>query len=119
MSELKIVLGQESAELHANGATYKLAPLTLSDIGECEDQFKCELSKIAEQLTSLKNILYVLYLSMRRSNPTLTPKTVGDLFKIKDVARLGEVVQAVMKISGLIDENAEEKNVAGANAAKE
>lgn len=104
MAKLNVVLGINKAELVIDEKVYELRPLTLGDIAIAEDEFGCELDEWEKALKKLRNILFLIFLSIKKANP-VTFEYVGNLFQAGDVGKMTEVVKAIMSVSGLVQKN--------------
>ena len=115
MSErLSVVLGENKKEIALpDGKRYVLSPLTLGDIALAEDYFGCDMEGFVQAIKKLKNILYLVCLSVKKTNPTVTPELIGGLFGASDMDGLNQVIGAIFEISGM-----SEKNAVGATGPK-
>lgn len=104
MAKLNVVLGTNKAELVIDEKVYELRPLTLGDIAIAEDKFGCELDEWEKALKKLRNILFLIFLSIKKTSQ-ISFEDVGNLFQAGDVEKMTEVVKAIMSISGLVQKN--------------
>jgi len=74
----------EPKEITLGGDTFKVSPVTLNDLIAVEQQ------KIDQQ--SMTGIRYLLYLSLRKHHPAITPETVGELVTMQNIAEITEVL---------------------------
>lgn len=110
---LKVILGENSAELNlSDGKKYFLSPLTLGDIASAEEKFGCDLESFDSAIKKLRNILYLVFLSVRKKHADVSEKQLGDMFAVSDMGELTKIVGLIFNISGLEPEKAEraEKN---------
>ena len=106
MSEkLSVVLGENRKELTINGNKYELNPLTLGDVAAAEEYFGCDLEGFGTAIKKLKNIIYLIFLSLRKKHKELTPEIVGDSFGLDNMDVLNQLVSAILEVSGLQEKN--------------
>lgn len=111
---LNVVLGDDVATVTLKtGKTLTLNPLTLGDISEVEEHFGVDIKQLGEALKNLKHVFFLVHLSVRKNHPELLPKTIGDMFKLKDMKDLNDIVLAILRVSGL---HTDEKNEHGTPA---
>lgn len=99
---LSIILGENSKKVKIGEKEYELSPLTLWDISLAEDEFECDLESFQTALKKIKNLLFFVFLSLKKKTPALTFEQVGGMFQFSDVAELGNLLNEVMKLSGLV-----------------
>lgn len=109
---LKVVLGENSAKVKIGDKELELSALTLGDIAEAEEKFGCDLEGFGNAFKKVKNLLFLVYLSLRRKNPSIKPEAIGDMFQIADMAELNVLLGNVLQISGM-----QQKNEQGTAAA--
>ena len=114
MARLKVILGENQSEVELEGGKkIVLKPLTLNDVCQAEEYFGCDMDSWDKAIRKFKNVLYLVYLSLKRSEPALSLSDVGDLFDMGDLAPEGsltKIVEVVLSISGL---RANPKNLEG------
>jgi|GEM_PF-5110602 len=98
---LSLVLGENSKKIKVGELEYEISPLTLWDIAQAEEKFECDLESFHIALKKLRNLLFFVYLSLRKKTPSLTIQQVGEMFKFSDIAELGSLLSEVMLVSGL------------------
>lgn len=116
MSDLKVVLGENSWTISRNGKDYILTPLDMNQIGDIEEEFKCDISTIGEHLKSSKNMKFVIYQSLKEKQPEITLQEVGKLFVgLEDYKQVDGILCKILKVP----KAAEAKNVQGTAAVVE
>lgn len=98
---LKVVLGENSSSVKVGEKEYVLSPLTLGDIAEAEEKFGCDLEGFGNAFKKVKNLLFLVYLSMRRKNQTIKLEEIGDMFEVSDLEQLSILLGKVLNISGM------------------
>ncbi|OQA56543.1 MAG: hypothetical protein BWY42_00962 [Candidatus Omnitrophica bacterium ADurb.Bin277] len=109
---LKVVLGENSAKVKVGDKELELSPLTLGDIAEAEEKFGCDLEGFGNAFKKVKNLLFLVYLSLRRKNKDIKLEAIGDMFQIADLSELNVLLGNVLNISGM-----QQKNEQGTGAA--
>lgn len=98
---LQIVLGENSSSIKVGGKEYFLSPLTLGDIAAAEEKIGCDLDGFEKELKKVRNLLFLVYLSLRRKNKDITVEQVGDMFEVQDLEELGKILDTVLQLSGM------------------
>lgn len=111
---LKVVLGENVSKVQVGDKEFELSPLTLGDIAEAEEKFGCDLEGFGNAFKKVKNLLFLVYLSLKRKNPTIKLESIGDMFEVADLAELNKLLMSVLNISGM---QAPAKNEPGTPAA--
>lgn len=102
---LKVVLGENSSKVKVGDKELELSPLTLGDIAEAEEKFGCDLEGFGNAFKKVRNLLFLVYLSLRRKNPTIKLEAIGDMFQIADMNELNVLLGSVLNISGMQQKN--------------
>lgn len=104
--KLSVILGTEKTELKLpDGRLIEIKPITLNDIAKAEDYFGCDLEGFEKALRKTKNILFLIHLSLSKTDANMTADKVGEMFGVGDLTALQDVIQAILKISGLVQKN--------------
>ena len=108
-TKISDVLDPEPEIVILRGREFRLAALTMSDFlrieqdhGSVETLFQ-QIS--AEKLAALR---YLLWLTLRKTEPSLTEEQAGDLIEMQ-AGQVGAVVMKIMLASGLFPEGAGKK----------
>lgn len=102
---LKVVLGENSAKVKIGDQELELSPLTLGDIAEAEEKFGVDLEGFGNAFKKIKNLLFIVFLSLRRKNPDIKLENIGDMFQIGDMQELNVLLGNVLNISGMQQKN--------------
>jgi len=107
MSTLKMILGENGLTMTIGDKVYDISPLTLGDIAEAEEKFGCDLEGFGEKLKKIKNLLFLVYLSLKRKQPDIKFSEIGEMFKLSDMQELNILLTNVLSVSGMVSEKNE------------
>jgi hypothetical protein len=62
----------------------------------------------------VKNLLFLVYLSLKRKNPAIKLESIGDMFQVSDLSELNILLTNVLNISGMQATPKNEQGTAGA-----
>lgn len=110
---LKVVLGENSSKVLVGDKEFLLSPLTLGDIAEAEEKFGCDLEGFEKAFKKVKNLLFLVFLSLRRKNPEIKPEAIGDMFQVADLSELNTLLVNVLNLSGMQAQSKNEQGTAG------
>ena len=99
---LQTILGENGNSVKMGDKVYQITPLTLGDIAEAEEKFGCDLESFDSAMKKLKNVIFLIFLSIRRKQPTATVQEIGDLFLPSDMGELQKIMPIIMSTSGLV-----------------
>lgn len=99
---LKVVLGENGAKIKIGEKEYELSPLTLGDISIAEDQFGTDLEGFEKAFKKVKNLLFLVYLSLKRKQPDVKLESIGDMFQVSDMGELNTLLSSILNISGMV-----------------
>lgn len=105
---LKVVLGEDGAVVKVRDKEFKLSPLTLGDIAEAEEKFGCDLEGFEGAFKKVKNLLFLVYLSLRRKQPSVKLEEIGDMFQVSDMAEMNTLLSSVLNLSGMVQPKKEQ-----------
>ena len=110
---LKVVLGENSSKVKVGDKEFELSPLTLGDIAEAEERFGTDLEGFGNAFKKVKNLLFLVFLSLRRKNPAIKLESIGDMFQVSDLSELNVLLTNVLNISGMQAAPKNEQGTAG------
>lgn len=105
---LKVVLGENGATINVGDKEYKLSPLTLGDIADAEEKFGCDLEGFEKCFKKVSNLLFLVWLSLKRRHGDITIQTVKDMFKVSDMGELNTILSSILSLSGMVTEKNEQ-----------
>jgi len=107
MSNLLDAAGRGSKKITLGGREWVLHPLNLNDYCELEEQFGADWQNQA----GFRITRYMLYLRLRKCDPSLTPEKVGEMIDETNFDVIQEILGAMAK------EEMEETEEAAKNSA--
>lgn len=105
---LKVILGEDGAKVNVGDKEFKLSPLTLGDIADAEEKFGCDLEGFETAFKKVKNLLFLVYLSMRRKQPEVKLEQIGDMFQVSDMAEMNTLLSSILNLSGMVSPKKEQ-----------
>lgn len=90
--------------LELNGTTYVVPPVALGTLEAMQDRIEAFTGGLDKK--SVTTVIDCLYASLKRNYPDLTRDDAAELV---DVGNMGDVMQAVMDVSGLRRKKIEEE----------
>lgn len=103
--ELKIPKGEDGFEL------LKLKPLTFASLEELENLIGAPVGEWDEKLSSIKNMLSVVYVGIKQVCPRVTREEVGSWFSMGNIEEAAKIMTQIMNHSGLNQTESAEGNV--------
>lgn len=104
---LKVILGENGTTINVGDKVFNLSPLTLGDIADAEEKFGCDLQGFETAFKKVKNLLFLVYLSMRKKHKDIKPEEIGDMFQVSDMGELNTLLANVLNLSGMVSEKKE------------
>ena len=98
---LSVVLGENGSVLKLGDKSFILSPLTLGDIAQAEEKFGTDLEGFEKSLKKIGNLLFLIYLALKRKQPEVKFEQIGDMFQISDMSELNQILSTILNISGM------------------
>ncbi len=95
---LNEVLGKNGATIKVGDKEFELSPLFMEDIAALEGEFGCDLEGFGSAFKKTKNIISLVFHSLKQKHPSIKIEEVGKMFKFSD---MNDLVSKIMEISGM------------------
>lgn len=108
--KLSVIFAENKTKIKipSDGITreFDVKPLTFGDLAKAEDYFDCPIDDWGTKgkLKSIKNLVFVIYLGIKKSVPEIKLEEVGEFFTLENDSDVMNIIQALLRNSGVVQD---------------